>query len=258
MNLTIEQQETAVIAWMSARRGKFRYSNNRPQKLNPDASGESDCSGTIYADYTALGYQMADIDMSYELAAGGRHIASGNTVAQFRAIAHLLRPGDVIGMARRSGYGRGSAINHVELSDGPGITSWGHGGYPATGPNHNNLTVSWLLPDAAWWTVRRYITTQPTETETPTIEQEEEPMFIVKSPNRPHALVAPGTFHKFRNSEELTVTSKVLNPTIKDAISDRQYDVCRAVILGGALDSTQTRADLAELLAALDKDGVDA
>ena len=31
-----------------------------------------------------------------------------------------------------------------------------------------------------------------------------------------------------------------------------------AVILGGALDSTQTRADLAELLAALDKDDANA
>lgn len=250
--MTIEQQEAAAIAWMEARRGKFAYSNSRPAKLDPDSSGKSDCSGVIFADYTDLGYEMADNDMSYELAAGGRHIASGNTLAQFRAIAHLLRPGDVIGMARRSGYGAGTAINHVEMSTGPGTASWGHGGYPSMGPNLNSLAVSYLLPDAAWWTVRRYITTKPTPTETPTIEQEEEPMFIIKSPNRPHALVAPGTFHKFRTSEELTVTSKVLSPTIKDAISDRQYDVIRAVIVAGTLDATSTAAQLKEIYAALD------
>lgn len=252
MTLTIEQQEAAFIAWMEARRGKFAYSNSRPAKLNPDSSGKSDCSGVIFADYTALGYEMADIDMSYELSANGTHIASGNTVAQFRAIMHLLRPGDVIGMARRSGHGGGTAINHVEASAGPGLHSWGHGGYPAMGPNLNNLTVSYLLPDAVWWTARRYITTQPTPTENPTIEQEEEPMFIIKSPNRPHALVGSGTFHKFRNSEELTVTSKVLSPTIKDAISDRQYDVIRAVVVAGTLDATATAAQLKEIYAALD------
>ena len=225
--MSVEQKQAAAIEWMKARQGKFRYSNNRPQKLDPDASGESDCSGTIYADFTSLGYQMADTDMSYELAAGGRHVASGATVAEFRAIAHLLERADVIGMARRSGYGGGTAINHVEMSDGPGIHSWGHGGYPAMGPNHNNLTASYLLPDAAWWTVRRYIL-PPTHTETD--PQKEEPMFIIKSPNRPHALIAPGYYRKFRNSEELAAVNGILKPTVKDAINDRQYDLLKSVM----------------------------
>lgn len=225
---TVEQQQAAAIAWMQDRQGKFRYSNNRPQKLDPDTSGESDCSGVIYADLTSLGYTLADNDMSYELAAGGRHIASGATVDEFRAIAPTLLPGDVIGMARRSGYAGGTAINHVEMSTGPGLHSWGHGGYPALGPNLNNLTASYLLPDAAWWTIRRYI--QPTKHTTATEKKDDNDMFIIKSPNRPHALLAPGYYRKFRNSEELAAVNGILKPTVKDAINDRQYDLLKSVM----------------------------
>lgn len=245
-----------LTAWMRARAGKFRYSNTRPAKLYPDASGKSDCSGTIWADYAAHGINLADIDMSYEMATGGVHVASGTTVAQFRAIAHKLQPGDIVCMALTTGYGAGTAINHVEQSTGPGLLSWGHGGYPAMGPNLNNLTASWLLPKATRWTVRRYIIAADTPSDdapTPITESEND-MIIIKSPNRPHALVGPGCFHKLRNTEELAVATTVLNPAVKDKLNDRQYDVCRAVILGGALDSTQTRADLAELVAALDKE----
>ena len=54
-------------------------------------------------------------------------------------------------------------------------------------------------------------------------------------------------------SEEQAVTLTVIKPETR-TVNDRQYDVFRAVILGGALDSTQTRADLAALIADLDKE----
>ena len=252
----LEAVQEGLVNWMRARAGQFSYSNDRPAKLTPDTSGKSDCSGTIWADYAAHGINLADIDMSYEMATGGVHVASGTTVAQFRAIAHKLQPGDIVCMALTTGYRAGAEINHVEQSTGPGLLSWGHGGYPAMGPNLNNLTASHLLPKATRWTVRRYIipeTTADTSAAAPLTESEND-MLIIKSPNRAHALVGPGCFHKFRNSEELRVALSVLGPTVKDKLNDRQYDVTKAVILGGALDSGQTQKDLAALVAALDKE----
>ena len=79
-------------------------------------------------------------------------------------------------------------------------------------------------------------------------------MLIIKSPNRPAALAGPGTFHVLRNSEELAVTLDVIAPTIRDTLNDRQYDVTRAVIIAGALDAQDTKAQLAEIYAALDKE----
>ena len=251
----LDKQQAALLAWMKRREASLAYSNARPGKLYPDKTGYSDCSGVIWAAYAAIGIRLGSIDMSYEMAAAGTPIASGATVAQFRAIAHLLRPGDIVAMALKSGYGAGTRINHVELSTGPGLRSWGHGGYPHKyGPVLTDLTDQYTLGEATWWTVRRILTpdtTTPTATAT---ESEPPEMVIIKSPNRPHALTGPGCFHIFRNSEELETALTVLKPDVKDAINDRQYDVVRAVILAGTLDAETTKTQLADIYAALDKE----
>ena len=159
---TLDTQEQALLAWMKHREGSLAYSNDRPDKLYPDSSGRSDCSGVIWAAYAAIGVRLQAIDMSYEMATAGTPIASGATIAQFRAIAHLLRPGDIVAMALKSGYGSGTRINHVELSTGPGLRSWGHGGYPHKyGPVLTDITDAYTLGDATWRTVRRILTPTP-------------------------------------------------------------------------------------------------
>ena len=45
----LEAVREGLTAWMRARAGQFSYSNDRPAKLYPEASGKSDCSGTIWA-----------------------------------------------------------------------------------------------------------------------------------------------------------------------------------------------------------------
>ena len=251
---TLDTQEQALLAWMKHREGSLAYSNDRPDKLYPDSSGRSDCSGVIWAAYAAIGVRLQAIDMSYEMATTGTPIASGATIAQFRAIAHLLRPGDIVAMALKSGYGSGTRINHVELSTGPGLRSWGHGGYPHKyGPVLTDITDQYTLGDATWWTVRRILDPTPDTKPVPTEEGEPE-MTIIKSPNRPHALTGPGCVHIFRNGEELETTLTVLKPAVKDAINDRQYDVIRAVIYAGTLDAETTKTQLADIYAALDKE----
>lgn len=165
-----------LINYMAARRGRFSYANTRPAKLYPDRGGFTDCSGIIAAAYRDVaGIDVGD--MSYRQATAGRHVASGRTVADFRAIMGTLRPGDIVAMSIKTGYRGGQAINHVEMFDrveGGVPYSWGHGGYPPMGPTRQNITASWLLGNAAFWEVRRVLPDQPTTTTTTTNEIEEE------------------------------------------------------------------------------------
>ncbi|MFC7580137.1 NlpC/P60 family protein [Schaalia naturae] len=65
------------------------------------------------------------------------------------------------------------------------------------------------------------------------ITEEKDEMYVIKSPNRTHALVSPGLFRPFETSEQLEVVLAVFSPTIKDKINDRQYDVIKAILTMG-------------------------
>lgn len=110
--------------------------------------------------------------------------------------------------------GQSGIIGHIQASRVYGGTHWDPGDtYPweqITGSN------------------------QTTTTPTP-----EEPMYIIKSPNRPAALVGPGQFRRFANSEEQKVALQVFAPTVRDHLTDRQYDVAKAVIVYGALPTSK-------------------
>lgn len=256
MTTKADQQRAAILAPLHARLGRYLYGNGKSRQTlaQLDSSGIADCSDVSWATYDAQGIDIGG--MSYQQAEAGTQIAAwtgtrGAGIAAFLSIVHLVKPADLIVMGLDKT--RPHQISHVEV-DKAGTTSIGHGG-PGRGPTINSLIS--MLRYADRWEVRRIIhdtTTKPAPT--PTTESDND-MLIIKSPNRPAALIGPGCFHKFRNSEEQAVTLTVVKPETR-TVNDRQYDVCRAVILGGALDSTQTRADLAELLAALDKDDANA
>jgi hypothetical protein len=158
-----ESTRENLVGWMAARKGRFRYANQKPGKLDPDSTGYSDCSGTIYAAYKAAANTVIGT-MSYEQAATGQEIASGATAAEFKVALSKMLPGDVIAMdLSYSAYtGR---VNHVEMYSGVGSMSWGHGG-PGYGPTYHDLLVSWLIPSAKTWTVRRFIPVTSDETTT--------------------------------------------------------------------------------------------
>ena len=78
-------------------------------------------------------------------------------------------------------------------------------------------------------------------------------MIIIKSVNRPAALVGPGFFHTFRNSEELETALNILRPAVWDKINDRQFDVVRSIIVSGTLTADKTTSTLATMLGKLDK-----
>lgn len=97
-------------------------------------------------------------------------------------------------------------------------------------------------------------TTTPTTTTAETSEEDETVYTIIKSPNRVHALIAPGLYKPFSTSEQLKVALAVLKPAVRDNINDRQYDVARALIVQGTLDATKTAKALADIEAALKED----
>ena len=145
--------------------GQFNYGNQKPQKFEPLKYGFTDCSGFTRFVHLPFGHTLGP--MSYNQAEEGTEVASGRTIAQYLAIAHLIKQADVTAFALRSGYGGGSRINHVELNIVKGSTiTLGHGS--GLGPRIHNATASWLLGDSAFWTVRRFIEDdKETSTETP-------------------------------------------------------------------------------------------
>lgn len=181
-----ESTRENLVGWMAARKGRFRYANTKPGKLDPDSTGYSDCSGTIYAAYKAVANTVIGT-MSYEQAATGQEIASGTNVTQFKAALSKMLPGDVIAMdLKYSAYtGR---VNHVEMYSGTGSMSWGHGG-PGYGPTYHDLLVSWLIPSAKTWTVRRFIPVTSDEITTVTLTDLEE---VIDSMKATHIIFQTG------------------------------------------------------------------
>lgn len=154
MAKTFAQLSAAVVARGKTAVGKWRYANYKPQKLDPEKYGFSDCSGFLYWCYKGIGIELSD--MSYKQAVQGTEVASGTTLAGFMKIVHLIEPGDEVCMALKAGWNGGADINHVEMAIEKGsVLSLGHGS--GTGPQYHNLTVSWLIPDAKSWTIRRHI-----------------------------------------------------------------------------------------------------
>lgn len=150
---SIADKQAVAVGWFSWRAGKLRYGNSQPGKLNPDSSGYSDCSGAVHASYRDLGINVGT--MSYTQAKQGVEVASGTTTRQFLAAQSRFLPGDVIAMDLKYSKYTGR-VNHVEMYAGGG-NSWGHGG-PGLGPTFHSAVISWLIPSARFWTVRRFIT----------------------------------------------------------------------------------------------------
>lgn len=135
-----------VAKWMLDRVGKFAYSQS-PGRLDPDNTGYSDCSGTVWRAY----HDVANIDIGTggtgEIMYTGSEALRGAGPMSDAQVAQL-KPGDLIVMMWNAGF------RHVEMSTG-GAGHVGHGG-PGNGPIVSPNIASYVS-NTAWWTVRRYI-----------------------------------------------------------------------------------------------------
>lgn len=146
-----------IIKNMRSYRGKFRYSNAwvKPRLKTLIRRGSGDCSDFTYAFFGAEGYKLGA--MANDQAKNGTEVASwrgrrGRGVTAYNKIYKRVRQGDIICMDL---VGRGR-YTHVEtiVADRSG-NSIGHGS--GWGPKEQNLGVSWLLPSAYGFTIRRIV-----------------------------------------------------------------------------------------------------
>lgn len=135
-----------ALQWMQQRINKFAYAQ-APGRLNPDSSGFTDCSGSIYRAYMDTSGTMVGTWTGDQYFRGYSVIERGRG-AMSAAQKALCKPGDIIVMSWGGGYPH---TDHVEMYVDSGHTI-GHGG-PGKGPHINNIS---MLSGTAWWTVRRH------------------------------------------------------------------------------------------------------
>lgn len=141
----VESKRDALVAWMEARINQFSYSQGAG-RLNPDQSGKSDCSGTVWRAYKDV--------INKELGTyTGSQYTQGVLVTSGSGLINesLLRKGDLIFYNWPTGR---PTVDHVEMYRGSG-TVIGHGG-PGKGPTVK--TLSGMATAASNWYVRRHVT----------------------------------------------------------------------------------------------------
>ena len=139
-----------ALAWMMSRRGKFGY-RQAPGRLDPDNSGFTDCSGSIwraYKDTSGINVGTWTGDQ-YFRGAEPFPRRGGAMTASERA---QLRPGDMIVMAWNSTGSVYPETDHVDMVVDSN-TLIGHGGNPYYGPVTYPID---RLAATRWWTVRRH------------------------------------------------------------------------------------------------------
>lgn len=166
---TNEKAQLATVAWLKARLGKYRYSQDLVKRLDPDKYGETDCSGLGRWMFLQLFGIEIGKNTAGQQATGVQVFGSDcETVAQ--AIS-LLQPGDQV-FYDWDGVNV-PAMDHVDTYIGEGMVC-GHGGGPdgtTMGPTIYTLQSQWDAAHTIW--ARRYITP-----DTKIIGEEEDDMAV--------------------------------------------------------------------------------
>lgn len=154
---TAKETRASVIKEMRSLKGTLAYRNDwvGPSLAQTKARKAGDCSDLTHAVFGQYGYKLGG--MSRDQAKDGTSVAKwsgkrGGGVTAFNKIYKKVRQADIIVMDLTGG----GYPTHVETitADKSG-NSIGHGW--GTGPKEQNLGVSWLLPKAYSWEVRRII-----------------------------------------------------------------------------------------------------
>lgn len=138
-----------VVSWVAARVGKYAYSQG-PGRLDPEASGYTDCSGLWWRAYqNVTGVNVGR--WTGEQAGLGTRIAVSGTDTPAGAVAKS-KPGDLLLL---TWAGHNPNYDHVEGMTGTGKDqTLSHGG-PGNGPNYRQATDQ--MTRASEWELRRYV-----------------------------------------------------------------------------------------------------
>ena len=136
-----------LVTYMTDRQGRFAYSQ-AGNRLQPDATGTTDCSGIVYAAYR----DVAHCDIGTWTGTQVEHGTSifGTEENSLNNAVSKLAPADLIFF---TWSGHNPTFDHVEMYIGGGQTI-GHGG-PGNGPTVKNLSPNWNA--ASEIVARRYV-----------------------------------------------------------------------------------------------------
>lgn len=176
-----------------------------------------DCSGLIVWSLAQLG--IAYPHQSESIIQRTTSISADAAMRTRGAI--LQRPGHVA-------VSRGDGTTIEAANPKVGVVSW------TAAPSIRNWTRYGLIPELAYGSP-----STSTNTTLNTSSSEEIEMIVIRSANRPAALVGPGFFRTLANSEELEQSLNILSPKVFDKLNDRQYDVIKAVIKGGTVEANK-------------------
>ncbi len=137
-----------VVDWVRQRIGKFDYSQSNPERLNPDVTGVTDCSGLWWRAYI----DVTGVDVGNytgTMAQRGTLIADSNGSTIQQAITKA-KSGDLLIL------GKPPIFEHVEgfVSDGNAQTL-SQGG-PGKGPNYRDAIQETPYFENSWQ-IRRYL-----------------------------------------------------------------------------------------------------
>lgn len=147
---TGDDRGAKVVAWVRERLGRFNYSQ-AGGRLNPDATGYTDCSGLLwraYQDVTGINVGT----WTGQMIGLGKLIADQTTgVSAAQAKVHA---GDLLILDWRSN-GQTSSYDHVEIfTTNGGAELYSHGG-PGKGPVVRSFAGA--ASAAVRWQIRRYV-----------------------------------------------------------------------------------------------------
>lgn len=139
-----------LVDLVRSKAGQWRYTNDYPDRLDPESYGGTDCSGTVRWAYGKFGYDVGT--WTGDESHAGREIARGHYPSEIPW--DELQPGDLILMTANywNNYDFDQYLCHIEIYCGGG-TMIGHpGGY---GPQEK-WAQSWMEAyGCITWMVRR-------------------------------------------------------------------------------------------------------
>lgn len=139
-----------LVDLVRSKAGQWRYTNDYPDRLDPESYGGTDCSGTVRWAYGKFGYDVGT--WTGDESHAGREIARGHYPSDIPW--DEMQPGDLILMTANywNNYDFDQYLCHIEIYCGGG-TMIGHpGGY---GPQEK-WAQSWMEAyGCITWMVRR-------------------------------------------------------------------------------------------------------
>ena len=236
---------------------------SQPRRWNIWQGGTTDCSASTARAYNMTGLIAPFPEDLRTWTGTWRALAAerGFTVTAWDGDTADLREGDLLLSEEASG-----GTGHIAMVTYPGVVSewWGSetgdtdgadGDQTGQEGREKEIDIHPFTLSGNWTHVLRppAITggDEGAATTITTTDEENDVFTIIKAPDRPHAIIAPGVYLPLDREELLKVALTVLPYRLRDGINTREYDVAVELIVRSTLDAERTAALLAQIESAV-------